>query len=490
MDIAYDKFLNETVEASKLNNVDDKSNRYRCIYCEEDLTLVLPKKRNYSPYFRHKKGNNDKECDEYYKTIGMNLKYYLSESENNRSIDFFFNRDFNNFELGIFFEDREIEELYRSNSKITIKSNNKYVIDNQVLSRIGIIRDSFNYFKIDNIFEDYIINTGEIHRKVKGVNQENKIIFFKVTSNCNHAKLVNKKIGNLYLDTEYIIISKNKKIIESFLKVLDDYNYQDISEFNKGGNIFYSSLFKFKNANEYLTRFMKLYEYNLISREYINILWPPIFEENEKIVSISDNIYLDSSFLLKKNVNTNSTVDIIKYNDPRIFKLSIDEVLFISKKNIDIKIVRNKEDKGKIFVREIIKKEAKVCKITDNYSDNNYIIERNGDLILSYYDYYFFNKKGYKQLFPGEKVELKAGDRIIGYEKRHKRIEVTPYIIDKEVKNKIIDILRYYPKLEPYVAEDYKRYDHCKYVEDYLLDCKKCGMINSIIKKYIEEGLL
>lgn len=490
MDIAYDKFLNDKVKASEIINVDNKSNRYRCLYCDEDLTLVLPRKSNYSAYFRHKKGNNDKDCDEYYKTTGMNSKYYLPDSENNKSVEFFFNRYFNNFELGIFFETTEIEELYKNNATITIKANDKFIMDNQIISRIGIIKDSFNYFKIDNIFEDYIFHIGERYRKIKGVNQENKILFFKVKDNCNHAKIVNKKNGNLYIDSEYIIISRNKKIIEGFLRVLDDCNYQDILEFNKCGNIFYTSLFKFKNINEYLTRFLKSYEYNLISREYINILWPPTFEEDEKIISTSDNIYLDSSFLLKKNVNTNSSVEIIKHNDPGIFKLNIEDILLISKKNIDLKIVRNKEDKEKIFFKEIIKKEAKVCKITYNYSDNDYIVEKNGNLILSYYDYYFFNKKGYKKLFPGEKVELKAGDRIIGYEKRHKRVEITPYIINKEVQDKLMDALRYYPKSEPYIEEDYKRYDYCESIEEYLLYCKKCGMINSIIKKYIEEGLL
>lgn len=105
MDIAFDKKINDKVFAKDLTIRDKDMYRYKCLACDEYLTLSAVDSKKQSPHFRHRNGNNDKDCDYYLNNLisFVNRKYYLSDSENNKKTDIFFNNKKKHLRIWIIF---------------------------------------------------------------------------------------------------------------------------------------------------------------------------------------------------------------------------------------------------------------------------------------------------------------------------------------------------------------------------------------------------
>lgn len=483
MDLAFDNFQKQFVFAADLNKKDCDPIRYTCPYCRENLILV--KSDKYSSYFKHRDGNNNKECNMYFKTLGINSNYYLQDSDNNRIAEFFFNQETENFKIGIFFHSEELEALCENNSHIIIQENSKEII-NQSFDFISFLENSYKYFIIDSPFKNYKVKIDNNILNICHINNIKSFIFFKINSNNNHARYVFS--GNLYTNTEYIVVSTVRKNLENFLFHVPEYKNNLIIESNKFKNIFYVKI-QFKYSSPNLDKILNKNEYNLFKSEELNVIWPPVYEFNETFLTNSNNIFLESSFKLEENKSTNSSVEKVK-NDSNIYKLKLNNILLVGKKNIDLKILKEDSKISLTKSEEIISKEARSCLIKDNSNKNNIEIDGHGNLVLKDFDYYLFSYNGCNKLNNGEKIILNKGMKIAAYEKRFKRIEIFP-LSDKKIsiEEKIIDALRYYPKVEIYESQEFKNLDLTESVKKYLELCEKCGLINSMAKKYIKEGI-
>lgn len=204
-----------------------------------------------------------------------------------------------------------------------------------------------------------------------------------------------------------------------------------------------------------------------------------------------DNLFLNSSFKLEKDKNTNASFEIIKSFKKEIYKLEITDPILIGKDNIDLKIFKDKYDDQKDDTKTFKSLQARSCKILESDSVFKESIDNYGNLLLRDYYYYLLNYCGIRRLYPGETVILKKNEKILGYEKRFKRIEILP-ILEKELsmEDKILDAIRFYPKLEAYTNNEFKDYSANEFLKEYLKVCQKNGQINSVVKSYLEKGLL
>ena len=82
-------------------------------------------------------------------------------------------------------------------------------------------------------------------------------------------------------------------------------------------------------------------------------------------------------------------------------------------------------------------------------------------------------------------------DRIVGY--RHGRIQKVVSNNKKSLltaQQIIEDIQKYHPQTETYNSDDFSDLYASELVISYLEKCHRNGSINTVVKKYIEEGLL
>lgn len=491
MDRAFDKRINDKVFAKDLTIRDKDMYRYKCLACDEYLTLSAVDSKKQSPHFRHRNGNNDKDCDYYLNNLisFVNRKYYLSDSENNKKTDIFFNNKKNIFEFGLFFYYEDIEELYNNDSIITIKQGSGKLFNKVPITKIPLISNSFTYFKLEDPFKNLkIFIDDKLTYVVKSI-QNNNLLFFKLKSN-NHFKLLSNT-DNLYIDTEYIVMSKIFNKIRKLSNLVSNESNLKINQIQTSDDTFFWTNLTFGTKNSNIDIFLNSNGYNLQKSESINIIWPPLYQSNEELVSMFDSLFLNSSFELEKDRNTNASFEIIKSFNKEIYKFEITDPLLIGKDNIDLKIFKDKFDDLKDETKIVETLQARSCKVLESSSIFKDEYDKYGNLLLRNYDYYLLNYSGIRKIYPGETIKLRKNEKILGYEKRFKRIEIQP-ILKKELslEEKILDMLRFYPKLESYTNNEFQDYSSNEFLKEYLKVCQKKGKINSLIKLYLQKGLL
>lgn len=491
MDRAFDKMVNDIVFAKDLTIRDKDMYRYKCLACDEYLTLSAVDSKKQISHFRHKYKNNDKDCEHYINHImnSINKKYYLSDSENNKKTDIFFNNKKNIFEFGLFFYYDEIEELYNNDSIIAIEQSSGKIFNRVPITKIPLISNSFTYFTLEDPFKNLkIFIDDKLTNIVKSI-QNNNLLFFKFKSK-NHFKLLSNT-DNLYIDTEYIVMSKSFNKIRKLSNLVSNESMLKINQTQASGDTFFWTNLIFGTKNSNIDIFLNSNGYNLQKSESIDIIWPPLYQSNEELVYMFDSLFLNSSFELEKDRNTNTSFEIIKSFNKEIYKFEITDPLLIGKDNIDLKIFKDKFDDLKDETKIFETLQARSCKVLESSSIFKGEYDKYGNLLLRNYDYYLLNYSGIRKIYPGETIKLRKNEKILGYEKRFKRIEIQP-ILKKELslEEKILDMLRFYPKLESYTNNEFQDYSSNEFLKEYLKVCQEKGQINSILKLYLQKGLL
>ena len=69
MDKAFDTVFQKVVDAGIIartsHGISDEGFRYQCLYCGEEVYLAAADSTEKAPHFRHRRGNNDIECERY-----------------------------------------------------------------------------------------------------------------------------------------------------------------------------------------------------------------------------------------------------------------------------------------------------------------------------------------------------------------------------------------------------------------------------------------
>ena len=93
MDKAFDVVLQSEVDAvtvaSTLRTYGEQF-RYQCLCCGEEVYLAAADSTTKSPHFRHRRGNNEKDCEHYLRQQGAIERYLLIRKHNKKYVSFYF----------------------------------------------------------------------------------------------------------------------------------------------------------------------------------------------------------------------------------------------------------------------------------------------------------------------------------------------------------------------------------------------------------------
>lgn len=94
-------------------------------------------------------------------------------------------------------------------------------------------------------------------------------------------------------------------------------------------------------------------------------------------------------------------------------------------------------------------------------------------------------------MIPDSNVYLSESDRIVGYKNGH--IKVYVYACPKkkmDIGQLINEMVKYHPQSEKFEPDDFMDIITDETVLTYLENCYRSGRINTVVKRYIKEGLI
>lgn len=100
--------------------------RYQCLCCGEEVYLAAADSSERSPHFRHRKGNNDTECERYLGQLDTVEHFALLRKHKQGHIEFYFNRDRMTFEICAFFTEEELQAYEKENDRLMVSSKDAY----------------------------------------------------------------------------------------------------------------------------------------------------------------------------------------------------------------------------------------------------------------------------------------------------------------------------------------------------------------------------
>lgn len=476
MDKAFDVIFQKEVDAvvvAKTSYCDCGDRfRYKCLCCGEEVYLAAADSQEMIPHFRHRRGNNNTGCGEYLGQPGAVERYVSLRKRDKEYIYFFFNKDRMTFEVCVSFSEQELIEYEKDSGKISLYT--KYSSQpflNIPLSRSDIIPNEKNFFTINEYSNDYYVSFDGGEKKYiypNIMNKEGKISIFKSGIQGKRYKRLLSNI--LYTDTNYIALSQKKESIQP-LKLMKNIDFEEEISFITENKSFYGIVFSIKHTDYSVRNYFQNQDYQIESSESFDILWPPVFTRDSKCISFEKKVYVYSSFELIPYGNITVDGTSIETIDTNVQKIILDDKTVIYEKNIDVCIEKEKEELIDCVLIEPEVIYTKKYSIPDNY------------------DYFLFDVNGCTKLIYGTLVYLCKEDKIVGYKNGHARVFIYGAGDEMTSTERVIeDILKYYPRTEKFNPDDFMLMDADEVILTYLEGCYRSGKINSIMKKYIEEG--
>ncbi len=490
MDKAYDEKSNKivyAVESAQAARGDQRFYfRYRCICCEEYVTLAAAKSKTTTPYFKHKRGGDHSLCEAYTGNAqAVDFDRIEEKLQNHRQI-LYFNTSLSKLEFGIKFSAEEIDELCKTNARVDICTlPEKLYLHSTYITHQNFKPETRRFFELNKFALKYEFRAGEMVSVITAFESYTDFHFFRETLKKEKFK---KTVGNvLYLETTYLVLSTNFNKLTKLGSLQDIEKIGEISKYSISGKIFYGLKISIQRKSRILNEVLN--QYSIEKLESLYLLWPPSKMIDEYFVSEKDSIYVKSSFAIEEFKNTECSSYMRLKDSPCITKMSLFRKINIHEKNVNFLILRERIQDQDISYPIIHKNFATHCKVLGTVDEVSEEIGK--DLcLLKGYEYYLYDGE-YKPLVPGDCVSLSKGSRVVGYQNRHPRKIILPKgPRSNSKKDLLLDILRHYPKEEPCSVERIEKMNYKDYLSSYMERCKKRGTINSIVKVYLEEGRL
>lgn len=472
-DIVFQKEVDAVIVAKTSYCIYGKRFRYRCLCCGEEVNLVAVDSTDRTPYFKHKRGNNDIVCEYYLGQPGaIESCIAIRRKGNLAHIVFGFNKNQMTFEMGLVLTDEEIDTYYQRQAKLCLHTG--YCTSpffNVSISRGVIKANVLNYYTITEYSNDYYVSLEGDNVKLLYsdiIKRGCKLNIYRTNQQDEHYRKLTSEL--IYTDMEYIAISENENNIRELLGLSDVEVEEKEFSFATMGRIFYALKFVVKKINYEGKKFFQSHDYQIETSELLEILWPPVYFADTALVTTTDDIYITSSFKLIPNGNINIGENKVEEKDEGIYKISIDTKVTIYEKNVDMSIV-----KTDILCHDYLRREPD-------------IISLNKFCVPEEYDYYLFSKDGCVHLTAGSNVYLTKDDMIIGYLNGLTKVYIRGIPEEKiSLEKRICDILKYHPQAEPFNSDDFMNIETNEIILNYLETCYRTGIINSTVKRYIEE---
>ena len=476
MNKAFDAVFQEEVDAAVVAKTSYRTYgdrfRYQCLCCGEEVYLAAADSTERSAHFRHRKGNNDTECERYLGQPGAIESYVSIRRKNKERIGFCFNIDRMTFEICLYLTSEEMDAyaerqgmfclytMYYSQPFITVPINRSVIIPN-----------ACNYYTVNEYSNDYYASFDCSKAKViysEVMKKNGKLNVYRVNQRDEHYKQNTSDI--LYTNTEYIAISESAENIKELLSLQSVEIKEDDFLFITANKQFYAVRFEIRYTEYSSKLYFQKHDFQIETSESMDILWPPVFNRDATSVCSADNIYISSSFDLIPHGNIDAEAPKIEDCQNGIYKLWVDNRIMIYEKNVEAVIVKERR------------------KINEHFSVAPMIIHMDKYIIPDDYDYFLFDKNGCTRLIAGSKVYLSKNDKIIGYKNGHIKAYILGCLEVTYTTTDILnDILKYHPQSEPFDMDEFMDIDVDETILTYLEKCYRCGMINSVVKRYIME---
>ena len=211
---AYDSLLCCAVDARSLaktsicSELDYK--RYKCLCCGEEVYLAAAGSIKQIPHFRHRRGNNDTECEAYLGQPGAIEKFISERKRSMNFISFFFNTERMVFELGIVLQIEDIEELSANHTELELRKRyNEDAFLQVPINKHIFTPNLVQYFMIKEFSNNYILNLFDKTYSFKRIiGEQDNLSFFRIRLQDKRAKKVTS--DSLYTNTQYVVVCEEK----------------------------------------------------------------------------------------------------------------------------------------------------------------------------------------------------------------------------------------------------------------------------------------
>lgn len=475
---AYDTILQSEVSAVlAAQNGGFEPYRYECACCGEEVYIAAAYSTSIEAHFRHRKGNNDVECENYLGQYGAISTDSRSRRSKRERVEFYFDNRSKTFSLGLRFSAEEINSYEQENVNFEIRTKDSAIpfyslsincshFSPDVPTLVALNDFSFNY---------YLSNTlSGIKRKYDFIKPGNSIpTFFKLQGNDSNfkAKLVRSTV--LFTNIQYFVIFQNQYSTPRDIQLPDEILVNGTVRFESMGYKFLGKTLSIQKKTALSDAILNSWGYQLESSESLTLLWPPAPVADDVSVITSDEAFVFTSFELQAHGNINvHPMDILKVNHG-ISRILVKPKTKIFKKNAEIVIDKVEQPIDYYSLLTISKSIA-----------SKLIVPNDGS-------YFLFNRFGVTPLNGGQVVLLTPKSEIRRYDFGYLTGYFYPYQYEELVGEALLeDILMHCKRTEALDLNAFASLKMSNVALHYVDKCKDSDSINVVAKQRIMEGLI
>lgn len=479
MEKAYDrreKAVIDAVDAAKDSlGISTNSFRYLCLHCEEEVYLAAVGSRKQRPHFRHRRGNNDTECEAFLGNLDIEHIGKLAakiKAKGCWSMKLYFNAVNKCFEIGIKVPGELLGKVVTDTIWVKADSKALFEID---LKEYSLLPDVRHFFILSEYAKSYRLFVEDTELAlVNGIKAFGSIAMFKIKEHDVHATRSDDNV--IYTNTMYIAVSEDESFIKSVLSIREFLYLEESFSFNTMGRKYYAVSFSIDSINDKIKSLFTRIGVIIRSIDYFEVLWPPMVCKEDNMICGAQKIFASANFRLLKFDNIKSDKGLTVKKENGCYEIcGIDELTVNVNSNQNVYVLGT----------EVRQSEEYIKPITEYL--NKWTVDLDEDS-----DCFMFDGCGCTRLYPGTKQFLLSDSRIVVYKNRHIKKEILP--VDKKLISKaelIRDIEMYHPQMENFSPEDFLDIElNDNVVIDYIEKCYMTGKVNSVVKALIKEGKL
>lgn len=478
MRMAFDTILSDYVDAEAASKGGGfEPYRYECACCWEEVHICAANSRSQATHFRHRSGNNNVECENYLGNRSAIINSALSRRKTRDRIEFYFSSSTKLFSIGVKYNADELSEYEKNGTCFQVRSmlSGEPIISIPI-SGTRFMPDVSETFPISKFsWEYYIKSSSEVKpRKYEVFRKDARGYlypsFFKIQAEDDlgnyQAKLI--RTETLYTNTQYLIVFSYSYYALSFQ---NSAVVGKAIKFRTMDREFAAIPITFTQKTAQVENKLAAWKYKLEANETVTLLWPPSSQVDDAFAIPAKSAIIYSSFELQAHGNTNARSSEICVLDNGLSKIMMSGLKKVYKKNAEL-ILGIKEEAyveyQKIDFTEAVSK--------------NYVAHDGGA--------YLFNSIGVSRLNKGTILPVTRWSIVKHYTFGYLDCIVSaPNMLKKLVGRALIeDICKNYKRSEKFVWSDFESLDLSSDAFTYIESCEKTGMINSAVKRFIEEG--
>ena len=468
---AYDALLQTAVSAENAAaNTDNEPFRYECLCCGEEVFLAAQDSVYKATHFRHRSGNNDKDCELYLGQYGLIPASPSDRSKRQDRVEFYYQNLHKAFYMSFRFNDSEIAAYESVDACIQVRAaRNQNPFFSKIINHTNFYDDVPETYMIEINAETYYISN-----TVNNIKREYQLFkidgpsFFKISGEESDFTAKFVKSRSLYTNVKYFIAWPGRNTAQIYLSKVPGVQIDEQLQFKTMNNCnVWALVATFTEKNPQLDALLQSWGYDLSASEEILLLWPPSYEHDETLNISSNNVFVYSSFALQAFGNTNMSNKAIHKIDTNVTKVDVDGKLIILKKNAEMTV------ETKAFLDEFTSLNP-ICVTTKKF-----VVPEDGV-------FFHFSSHGVEKLSSGQMVFLTDASSVVEYKGNyiHRVITMTKDE-DMSLNEKIQQALMYYWVFIPY--DEKREENYSTDILKYLQENKVRGHINKAILSLIEE---